>query len=303
MGLHPPVRLRMRRVRRRPPMMFGPGRVSRWPRTRLGRCRVGRCRRSSAEMPKVGPHRPVTSRRGSRLPRSRPSDSRSARIVRRQLTTRGREGKGPSTPPMSRVRAPFHQLSTSGHGRTGLWPRAAGILSMSVRMRNGRRHLPVLNQGPSGGHPRRWRVGSGQIRQVWRQGRSGRPNRAPPHRHRSHRRRFRQRRSHGRRSRRRPSRRDRTSRLGVGTLRPHPVELWNLSIVPCRRRRFGLIRGVAGTCRGAGRAVRLGRPTHRGTDPHRRTSPPPHAPGSRPPGRRETVAEHHHHGPVKVPHR
>lgn len=191
-GLHPPVWRRMRSVSRRPPMMLGPGRVSRRPRMLPGRCSVGRCRRSSAELPKIAPRWPVSGPPGRRPPRSWPSDSRWASIVRKQSPMSGREGTEPRAPPMSRLRAPFHQRLTSGHGKTGLWPRAVGTQVMTVRMRTGRRRLSGANQGRSGGRPRRWRVGSGPIRRVWRQGRSGRPKRAPPRRRRSRRRRSRE---------------------------------------------------------------------------------------------------------------
>ena len=284
-GLHPPVTLRRRRSRRCPPMTLGARRVSRWPRMLLSRCMVGRRPRSSPELPEIRPRCPGTGRRVWRTLPSRPSNSPSARIVRRHPPAGGREGMEPGAPPMgSLMRAPFHHLLTSGRWRTGLRPRPVGILLITVRAVSGRR-LPGVNQGPSGPHPRRRRAGSGPTRRAWRQGRSGGPGRGP-HRRRSHRRR---------------SHRGRSCGLGVRRLRPHPPVLRDLSSVPSRRCRFRPILGDGGTYRGAGRAVRLDLPTHRGTAPHRGTSPPTHAPGSRPVGRRTTTAEHLHHERVKVP--
>lgn len=180
---------------------------------------------------------------------------------------------------------------------------------MTVRARTGQRRLPGMNQGPSGRHPRRRRTGSGPTRRARPQGRSGGPGRAPPRRQshrprppcrRSHRRRAHRRRSHRSRSQRRRSHRRPRCASGARRLCPHPPGLRDLSIVPSSRR-FRPIRGVGGMRRGAGRVVRLGLPTHRGTDPRRGTSLPARAPGSRPAGRRETMAERLHHERVKVP--
>jgi hypothetical protein len=296
MRLPPPVTGMMRKVRRRPWMTPGVRGVSRRPRTFLDRRRGGRCRRSSAEKPRIGPRRPGTGPPVTKSHPSRPSDGRSARIVRMQPPTRGRERTGPRTPPMGcRVRAPFHQLLTSGRGRTGLWPRPVETLPMIVLMWTVQRRPPAMSRGPSGGYLRRRRPGSGPIRRGLRQGRNGRHGRAP-HRGRSRRGRTRQGRSHQGRTHQ-----SRTCGLGLRRLPPHPLALRNLSIVLSCCRRFRPIRGVAGMWRGAGRAVHPALPTHRGTDPHRGTIPPTHAPGSRPLGRRATTAEHLHHERVKVP--
>jgi hypothetical protein len=280
----------MRGGRRRPPITLRVPGFSRWLRMLLGRWRVGRCRRSSAEVPKVGPRCPATGRRGRRRLRSRPSDSRSAWIVRGEPPKSGRERTGPGAPPMgSRVTAPIHQLLTSGRGTTalttGLRPRPVGTLPMSVRVRSGQRRLPSVNRGPSGRRRRCRRVGSGPIRRARRQG-SGRRGRGPSRR---------------RSPRRRPPRRPIYGHL-ARRARPYPLALRDLSIVLSRRRGFRRKRGVVGRCRGAGpAAVRLGLPTHRGTDPHRVTTLTTHAPGSRPLGRRKTMAERLHHQPVQVP--